>query len=118
MGHVARLQQVFWNLIKNAVKFTPGGGLIVIQTHNDGDAQAGEARLVIEIRDTGIGIEPEVLPTIFDAFQQGETTVTRQYGGLGLGLAICQGIIEAHGGRIWGPPGERKAGARIVLPRP
>jgi CheY-like chemotaxis protein len=96
----ARLQQVFWNLIKNAVKFTPGGGSILIRTRNDGGAQVGEARLVIEVCDTGIGIEPEVLPTIFDPFQQGETTVTRKYGGLGLGLAICRGIIEAHGGTL------------------
>jgi CheY-like chemotaxis protein len=96
----ARLQQVFWNLIKNAVKFTPSGGLITIRTRNEDDGHMRESRLVVELSDTGIGIEPEVLPTIFDPFQQGETTITRKYGGLGLGLAICRGIVEAHGGSL------------------
>src|SRR4029079_16518389 len=96
----ARLQQVFWNLIKNAVKFTPGGGSITIRTRNEDGALGREGRFVVEMSDTGIGIEPEVLPTIFDPFQQGETTITRKYGGLGLGLAICRGIIEAHGGTL------------------
>jgi PAS domain S-box-containing protein len=92
----ARLQQVFWNLIKNAVKFTPEGGAITVRTRNEGGD--GEDRIVVEVSDTGIGIEPEVLPTIFDPFQQGETTITRKFGGLGLGLAICKGVVEAHGG--------------------
>jgi PAS domain S-box-containing protein len=94
----ARLQQVFWNLIKNAVKFTPEGGSIAVRTRNE-PGDEGD-RLVIEVSDTGIGIEPEVLPRIFDPFQQGETTITRKFGGLGLGLAICKGIVEAHGGTI------------------
>jgi CheY-like chemotaxis protein len=94
----ARLQQVIWNLIKNAVKFTPEGGSIAVRTRNE--AADGEDRLVVEVCDTGIGIEPGVLPTIFDPFQQGETTITRKFGGLGLGLAICKGIVEAHGGTI------------------
>ncbi|GAC1469088.1 MAG: hypothetical protein NVSMB9_12490 [Isosphaeraceae bacterium] len=93
----ARLQQVFWNLIKNAVKFTPEGGSIAILTRNE-DGPGG--RLVVEVSDTGIGIEPEVISRIFDPFQQGETTITRKFGGLGLGLAICKGIVEAHGGTI------------------
>jgi signal transduction histidine kinase len=94
----ARLQQVFWNLIKNAVKFTPEGGTIAIRTRNE-DGQ-GVEHLIVEVSDTGIGIEPEVLPRIFDPFQQGETTITREFGGLGLGLAICKGIVDAHGGTI------------------
>ena len=94
----ARLQQVFWNLIKNAVKFTPEGGSITVRTRNEGGD--GEGRIVVEVIDTGIGIEPEVLPTIWDPFQQGETTITRKFGGLGLGLAICKGVIEAHGGTL------------------
>jgi len=95
----ARLQQVFWNLIKNAVKFTPEGGAITIRTSNEGapDDEDG-ARVIVEVADTGIGIDPDVLPRIFDPFQQGEATITRKYGGLGLGLAICRGIVEAHGG--------------------
>src|SRR4029079_8353035 len=70
----ARLQQVFWNLIKNAVKFTPEGGAIAVRSRNE---SAGvEDRLVVEVSDTGIGIESDVLPQIFDPFQQGETTIT------------------------------------------
>ncbi len=80
------------------MKFTPEGGSIAVRTRNeagdDGD------RIVVEVSDTGIGIESEILPTIFDPFQQGETTITRKFGGLGLGLAICKGIVEAHGGTI------------------
>jgi len=76
----ARLQQIFWNLINNAVKFTPKDGQIHISTGNDSDEQ-----LHVEIADTGLGIEPETLPKIFDAFEQGTRT---QFGGLGLGLAI------------------------------
>ena len=93
----ARLQQLFWNLIKNAVKFTPEGGTIAIRTR----AEVGAAnRIVIEVSDTGIGIEADVLPKIFEPFQQGESSITRKFGGLGLGLAICLGIVEAHGGTL------------------
>ncbi len=105
----ARLQQVFWNLIKNAVKFTPEGGSITIRTANepdeadtdpDGMTARHPGRIAIEVADTGIGIDPEVLPRIFDPFQQGESTITRRFGGLGLGLAICKGIVDAHGGEL------------------
>ena len=96
----ARLQQVFWNLIKNAVKFTPTKGKITIRTKNFEEEGGKIARLVIEVHDTGIGIDPAVLPQLFDHFQQGETTITRKYGGLGLGLAISKGIVEGHGGSI------------------
>ena len=110
----ARMQQVFWNLIKNAVKFTPAGGTITIRTRNEGDRRG---RLVVEMSDTGIGIEPEVLPLIFDPFQQGETTITRSYGGLGLGLAICQGIVDAHGGTLVAESAGKDRGStfRVVL---
>ena len=92
-----RLEQVLWNLIKNAVKFSPEGGELTIRTRNStGEGQ----QLVIEVQDTGIGIDPAILPTIFDPFQQGETTTTRKFGGLGLGLAISRGVVEAHGGTI------------------
>ena len=111
----ARLQQVFWNLIKNAVKFTPEGGSIAVRTRNE--ASDDGDRLVVEVSDTGIGIEPDVLPTIFDPFQQGETTITRKFGGLGLGLAICRGIVEAHGGTLVAEsPGKgRGTTFRVVL---
>ena len=92
-----RLQQVFWNLMKNAVKFTGPGGSIALSSRNQADA-SGEDHLIIEVADTGIGIEPGVIGRIFDPFQQGETSITRRFGGLGLGLAISKGIIEGHGG--------------------
>ncbi len=96
----ARLQQVFWNLIKNAVKFTPEGGTITVRTRNAPDGDRPDGQVVVEVTDTGIGIDAEILPRIFDPFQQGETTITRRFGGLGLGLAICKGIVEAHGGAM------------------
>jgi PAS domain S-box-containing protein len=96
-----RLQQVFWNLIKNAVKFTPEGGSIAIRTRNEpGGDGPPEDLLVIEVADSGIGIEPAVIGRIFDPFQPGETSITRRYGGLGLGLAISKGIVEGHGGAL------------------
>ncbi|HVF59136.1 MAG TPA: ATP-binding protein [Thermoanaerobaculia bacterium] len=94
-GDSPRLTQVFWNLLNNAVKFTPEGGTITVRTRNDSPDRA-----VVEITDTGMGIDPEVLPRIFDAFEQGEPDVTRRYGGLGLGLAISKAIVELHGGLI------------------
>jgi PAS domain S-box-containing protein len=90
----ARLQQTFWNLLRNAAKFTPEGGSIFIRTENS----AG--RVCLEVRDTGMGIEPEFLPKVFDAFEQGDIKITRQFGGLGLGLAICKAIMDIHGGAI------------------
>ncbi|MDD5350081.1 MAG: ATP-binding protein [Chthoniobacteraceae bacterium] len=93
-GDPARLQQVFWNLLKNAVKFTPENGRISIRTANNDD------RLAIEIADTGIGIEPEVMPRIFKVFEQGEKTKSRHFGGLGLGLHIAKTIVEMHHGSI------------------
>ncbi|MFL6567615.1 MAG: ATP-binding protein [Chthoniobacterales bacterium] len=91
----ARLQQVFWNLIKNSVKFTPPQGRIIIETFNPSPEQ-------IEIRttDTGIGIEREKLAKVFNAFEQGQSSITRRFGGLGLGLAISKAMVSAHGGTI------------------
>ena len=91
----ARLQQVIWNLVKNAVKFTPGGGLVTVRTRND-DAH----RIIIEVSDTGVGIEAALLPRIFDAFEQGGRAVTSQYGGLGLGLAISKSVVDLHHGTL------------------
>lgn len=93
-GDFARLQQVFWNLIKNAVKFTPAGGGITIRSENSNGA------IRIEIADTGIGIEPEALPRIFNPFEQGSQQIERQFGGLGLGLAISKATIDAHHGKL------------------
>ena len=94
MADSARLQQVFWNLLKNAVKFTPANGTISVRT-----LTPGAGRLVVEMRDSGVGISAGELPKIFDAFQQGNLKVGGQ-SGLGLGLAICKALVELHGGTI------------------
>jgi signal transduction histidine kinase/CheY-like chemotaxis protein len=91
-----RIQQVIWNLVRNAVKFTPEDGEVVVRTWN----ADGDARLLIEVRDTGMGIDPGFLPRVFDAFRQGETVATRQFGGMGLGLAVAKAVMEMHGGII------------------
>jgi PAS domain S-box-containing protein len=108
----SRLTQVFWNLLQNSCKFTPAGGAIYIRVFNEKPAQGASGNgsaataeapsdgLVVEIEDTGIGINPESMPRIFNAFEQGERSRTRTYGGLGLGLAISRAIIELHGGII------------------
>jgi two-component system CheB/CheR fusion protein len=93
-GDPARLEQVFWNLVKNAVKFTPEGGAVRLRTLNEGRL------LRVEVADTGIGIDPQFLPHIFNAFEQGEKTITRRYGGLGLGLAISKMLVDLHNGTI------------------
>lgn len=106
-GDPARLQQVFWNLLKNAVKFTPAGGEITIRTSNDGPpghngdtTQFAPSSILIEVQDTGVGIPEDVLPRLFRPFEQGPADVTHQYGGLGLGLAISRSIVELHDGQI------------------
>jgi nitrogen-specific signal transduction histidine kinase/CheY-like chemotaxis protein len=106
----ARLQQVFWNLVKNSAKFTPEGGRIEISTSN---TEAHE--IIIEISDTGIGIEEELLPRIFDAFEQGGGRITSQYGGLGLGLAICKRVIDLHSGTITAQSKGKGLGATFTV---
>jgi PAS domain S-box-containing protein len=95
-----RLTQVFWNLLSNAVKFTPEGGTVRVSTWTETLAAAGPERLFVEISDTGIGIEPETLPRIFGAFEQGGLGRPMGLGGLGLGLAISKAILELHGGGL------------------
>src|SRR5262245_17848462 len=106
----ARLQQIFWNLINNAVKFTPKDGWISISTSNDSKGQ-----LRVEIADSGLGIEPESLPKIFDAFEQGGGT---QLVGLGLGLAISKALVEAHQGTITAQSAGQHKGATFTLAFP
>jgi PAS domain S-box-containing protein len=91
----ARLQQVFWNLIKNSAKFTPTGGRLEIATRNNDRHQ-----IIVEVSDSGIGIDPDLMPRIFDAFEQGGGVITSRYGGLGLGLAISKRVVDLHSGTI------------------
>jgi CheY-like chemotaxis protein len=94
-GDPARLQQVFWNLIKNGVKFSSDGGKIVVETENLRDE-----RIAIRVIDSGIGIAPAKIDKVFNAFEQGQSSITRKFGGLGLGLAISKAMVKAHGGTI------------------
>ena len=94
-GDPSRLQQVLWNVLSNAIKFSTEGGAVTIRTSNP-----AEDSLQVQIEDQGAGIEPEVMPRIFEAFEQGEAAMMRRQGGLGLGLSIAKPIVEAHGGSI------------------
>ncbi|MFW9258041.1 response regulator [Nostoc sp. CALU 546] len=95
LGDSARLQQVFWNLLSNAVKFTGTGGKVNVRL------ECIDAQAQITVSDTGKGIHPDFLPHVFDYFCQGDSTTTRKFGGLGLGLAIARHLIEMHGGTVW-----------------
>ncbi|MDQ3031719.1 MAG: ATP-binding protein [Myxococcota bacterium] len=94
LGDPTRLQQIAWNLLSNAVKFTPPGGRVVVRL----SATDGMARLVVT--DDGIGIEAAFLPHVFERLRQYDQSSTRRHGGLGIGLAIVQDLVEAHGGRV------------------
>ncbi len=109
-GDPARLQQVFWNLIKNSVKFTPEKGRIVIETLNP-----TPERVEIRTTDTGIGIEADKMDTIFNAFEQGQSSITRRFGGLGLGLAISKAMVSAHGGTIKAESRGKNRGATFIV---
>lgn len=93
-GDEVRLHQVISNLLENALKFTPEHGKIRISTENIDD------RLLVKVTDNGIGIREELLPVIFNTFEQGESSIHRQFGGLGLGLSISKGLLELHGGSL------------------
>ncbi len=112
-GDAVRLQQVFWNVIRNAVKFTPPEGDIRVCTRND-----DTGKISVRIEDSGIGFEPESAPNFFQAFEQGGRHITRQFGGLGLGLAISRSIVEAHGGRIRAESPGIGRGATFVIELP
>ena len=112
----SRMTQVFWNLIQNSCKFTPESGEIYVRVYNEfaGARNAGPD-LIVEIRDTGIGISPENMPHIFNAFEQGERSRTRVFGGLGLGLAISRAIVELHDGSITAESEGKNKGAKFVI---
>jgi CheY-like chemotaxis protein len=107
-----RLRQVFENVIQNAVKFTPPGGEITVSLEQVGD------RARVRVRDSGVGMRPELLPVIFERFRQGDSSSTRVQGGLGLGLTIAQHIVELHEGRIsaWSEGEGRGSTFTIELP--
>ncbi len=93
-GDSDRLQQVFWNLLSNAIKFTPAGGRVEVRSERI------NSHIEVAVSDSGIGIRPEVLPFVFDRFRQADSTITRKFGGLGLGLAIVRHLVELHGGTV------------------
>ena len=113
LGDGARLAQVFWNLVLNAVKFTPNCGKILVTTSN-----IAPNSVRIEVSDNGIGIEPQMLARIFEPFQQGEASTTRRYGGLGLGLSVAKGLVSAHGGCITARSSGKGEGAAFVIDLP
>jgi K+-sensing histidine kinase KdpD len=92
---VAKFQQIIWNLLKNAIKFTPEGGDVTISSENP-----SETVFAVTVRDTGIGMEAEVMQRIFDPFEQGNRSFEHRFGGLGLGLAISKSLAQAHGGTL------------------
>jgi CheY-like chemotaxis protein len=116
----ARLQQVLWNLIKNAIKFTPPGGTVTVRSRDaEGNSQVTTGPgLILEVSDTGIGIDPDVRPRIFDIFEQGSLSSPRQRGGLGLGLMISRSIVEQHGGHIAAASGGKNLGATFTVEIP
>ena len=111
-GDESRLEQVFWNLLKNAIKFTPNGGCVGIR------CRPSDNHVLVEVNDSGIGIEPEALSRIFDAFEQAEQSITRQFGGLGLGLAISKALVELHGGEIQAHSKGRDKGSTFSIRLP
>ena len=112
-GDATRIQQIFWNLLSNAVKFTGEGGHIAIYVRAFGDM------FEVEVTDNGDGIDPHFLPHLFGRFRQADGTTTRRHGGLGLGLAIVQQLVEMHGGKVTASSPGRGKGAtfKVRLPR-
>ena len=109
MGDPERLQQVVWNLVNNAVKFTPRGGAVAV-----GLARS-ETHIELTVADTGQGISREFLPHVFERFRQADGSTTRRYGGLGLGLALVRHLVEAHGGSVRAESEGDGRGARFVV---
>ena len=112
-GDAGRLRQVFGNLVRNAVKFTPAGGRVAVST-----ADVVDGRATVTVADTGLGIAADLLPRLFDPFEQGSRVITDEFSGLGLGLAIAKGLVDAHGGSIAVASGGPGTGATftVVLP--
>jgi two-component system CheB/CheR fusion protein len=107
-GDVVRIEQIVWNLLSNALKFTPQGGTVHVQVRREFDDTA-----CIEVTDTGSGIAAELLPHVFDMFRQGNNGTARQYGGMGIGLALVKELIHSHGGRVEAESRGEGLGARF-----
>ncbi|MFM5889991.1 MAG: AAA family ATPase [Dolichospermum sp.] len=112
LGDPIRLQQIVWNLLANAIKFTSPGGQVEIELKTIGS----EAQ--IKVIDTGAGISPDFMPYIFDYFRQADASNTRNYGGLGIGLAIVRHLVELHGGNIWAESLGKEQGATFTVKIP
>jgi CheY-like chemotaxis protein len=112
-GDPVRLHQVFWNILKNAIKFTPCGGAIWIRTSNP-----APGAITIDVKDDGVGIAEQALPRIFGAFEQADQSMGRQFGGLGIGLTICKAIVDLHGGSINAASAGPGKGARFRVELP
>ena len=117
-GDFKRLQQVFWNLLKNASKFTPEGGNISVRSRTEIASGTTASQIVVEVTDTGIGFDAEAAERIFDAFTQANERITQEFGGLGLGLAIAKATVDAHGGSIRGTSPSRGRGATFTVTLP
>ncbi len=113
-GDPTRLTQVVGNLLQNAVKFTPPGGTVSVRLSPD----AGRGQAVLAVRDTGTGIEPGMLPRLFEPFAQADRSLDRSKGGLGLGLALVKGLVERHGGQVQAASGGPGRGAEFVVRLP
>jgi diguanylate cyclase len=112
MGDPARLQQVIWNLLTNAVKFTPAGGEVRADLRRQG------THVVLTVTDTGIGIDPTFLPHVFEMFRQAEPTTSRTQGGLGIGLSIARRLVELHGGTVTATSAGFNRGATFTVSLP
>lgn len=111
-GDASRLQQILWNVIRNAIKFTPPSGSLTVRS------RLIEGRVEVSCQDTGIGIQPDALQRLFLPFEQVDAQITRQFGGLGLGLAIAHGLTLAHGGNLWADSEGPGHGATFTLSLP
>jgi two-component system CheB/CheR fusion protein len=117
-GDFKRLQQVFWNLLKNASKFTPERGEITIRSRNELGSSNEPARVVVEVTDTGIGFNAVDAERIFEAFIQANEAIRQEFGSLGLGLAIARAIVKAHDGEIRAESAGHNQGATFTVRLP
>ena len=112
LGDSGRLRQIAWNLVANAIKFTPAGGRVDVR-----GARCGEW-IELVVQDSGVGIDPTFMPRIFERFSQADASMTREHGGLGLGLAIVRHLVELHGGTVSARSEGRDRGATFIVRLP